>query len=111
MGQWKRIVNEPAGAPMADWAQNIPNDGIIRYLDFLNSEAIFPTSEKALGEILTTKSDEFIKPPAISIAVKSFFGSGLTFSEGEDHKVRDTSRRQNTPGADPSARVATPRDP
>ncbi|KAI9766221.1 MAG: hypothetical protein M1839_004997 [Geoglossum umbratile] len=73
---------------MADWVQTIQNDGMIRYLDIFNSEAILPTSERALAEVLTTKSEEFVKPRAIAKAVRSFFGSGLTFTEGEEHKIQ-----------------------
>jgi hypothetical protein len=98
MGQWKRLFNEPPGVPMADWVQTIPNDGIIRYLDFFNSEAILPTSEAALAEVLTAKSAEFVKPRAITKAVKSFFGSGLTFTEGEEHKVRCASGHPHNGG-------------
>ncbi|KAH0545197.1 hypothetical protein FGG08_000651 [Glutinoglossum americanum] len=88
MGQWKRLFNEPPGVPMTDWMQTIPNDGIIRYLDIFNSEAILPTSEAALAEVLTMKSEEFVKPRAIAKAVKSFFGAGLTFLEGREHKIQ-----------------------
>ncbi|KAH0566078.1 hypothetical protein GP486_000516 [Trichoglossum hirsutum] len=109
MGQWKYIFDLPQGAAMANWIQTVPNDGIIRYLDFLNSEVIFPTSAKALGEILTVKSDEFIKPPAINRAVKDFLGSGLLFSEGEDHKVCGIFRLRNCLETPPQ--VATPIGP
>ncbi|KAH0558821.1 hypothetical protein GP486_004541 [Trichoglossum hirsutum] len=91
MGQWKRLFNEPPGVPMVDWVCTIPNDGIIRYLDIFNSEAILPTSEAALAEILAAKSDEFVKPRAMTKAVKSFFGSGLTFAEGREHKIQRKS--------------------
>ncbi|KAF5878704.1 putative cytochrome p450 97b3 protein [Botrytis fragariae] len=54
-GQWKRISGEPTGQPMLDWIQDVPNDGIIRYLGMLNSERVMVTNAKALSEVLAIK--------------------------------------------------------
>jgi hypothetical protein len=101
MGQWKRLSSEPIGAPMAEWVRTIPNNGLIRYLDIFNIESVLPTSAKALGEILTVKTDEFIKPPRLTRALIHVFGFGLVFTEGEVHKVSGILADDPTGSASP----------
>lgn len=87
-GQFKRIAGEPPGAPHQDWIKNVPNDGLIYYTSLLNAERLFPTSPEALGEVLTTKSYDFIKPAMLRHGIGTILGTGLVFAEGDEHKVR-----------------------
>ncbi|KAI9745454.1 MAG: hypothetical protein M1818_000988 [Claussenomyces sp. TS43310] len=67
---------------------SVPNDGMIRYLGILNSERLLITSPKALNEVLTTKSYEFIKPAQIAQGIGQLLGVGVLLAEGEEHKFQ-----------------------
>ena len=78
---------EPPGAPHQEWIQNLPNDGLIVYTGALNVERILITSPKALAEVLTTKSYDFIKPSVLRNGLGRILGVGLILAEGDEHKV------------------------
>ena len=86
-GQFPRILKEPSGGPFRDWQQNIPNDGLIRYLHLFNSERVFVTSPKALCEVLVAKNYEFVKPSFFRENLGRLLGIGILFAEGDEHKV------------------------
>ena len=46
-----------------------------------------PTSPKALGEVLTSKAYNFVKPRAVTNALERIIGRGLILAEGDEHKV------------------------
>ncbi|TAQ86556.1 hypothetical protein B7494_g5114 [Chlorociboria aeruginascens] len=85
-GQLARIRAEPSGAPMADWVNSIPNNGLMRYLGILNSERIIATSPEALREVLSTNSYDFCKPPELATGLGRILGVGVLLAEGEEHK-------------------------
>ncbi|KAI9702925.1 MAG: hypothetical protein M1836_008139 [Candelina mexicana] len=91
MGQFGRILAETTGEPMREWINEIPNDGIIRYLGIFNSERIMPTNPKAFSEVLTLKSYDFIKPPQLRSGLGRILGIGILLAEGDEHKVIDSS--------------------
>lgn len=86
MGQWSKIVKEPSGIPMRQWINEIPNDGLIRYRHMFNRDRVLVTSPKALGEVLVTKSYDFIKPDFVSTGIGRILGIGVLFAEGDEHK-------------------------
>lgn len=88
MGQFGRISREPTGAPHADWVDQVPNDGLIRYLGIFNSERVLVTSPKGLGEVLTTKSYDFHKPSLIRVGIGRILGIGILLAEGDEHKFQ-----------------------
>jgi cytochrome P450 len=67
---------------------NIPNEGVIRFLGMLNTEHLLIVSAKALGEVLTTKSSDFIKPPHFAVGLGRVLGSGILLAEGDEHKTQ-----------------------
>jgi cytochrome P450 len=71
---------------MRDWIETIPNDGLIKYNHFLNTERVLPTSPKALAEVLVTKNYTFIKPSFFRHNLGRLLGNGILFAEGDDHK-------------------------
>lgn len=73
---------------MIDWVNNVPNDGIIRYLGMFNSERLLVTSPKALSEVLTTKNYDFIKPDQIARGLGRLLGVGILLAEGDEHKTQ-----------------------
>ncbi|KAL8381782.1 hypothetical protein RB595_005850 [Gaeumannomyces hyphopodioides] len=87
-GQQARISKEPTGAPMVDWFNSIPNDGLIRYLSILNLERLAPTSAKALQEILVTKNYDFEKPEDFRHTIGRILGVGILLAEGDEHKAQ-----------------------
>lgn len=68
------------------WCENIPNDGIIRYLDMFNTEILLIVSPTALTEVLVQKPYEFMKPPILVTGLGRILGVGVLLAEGEEHK-------------------------
>jgi cytochrome P450 len=67
---------------------NIPNEGIIRYLGLFNSERIMITTPKALGEVLVTRNYDFVKPVHFRAGLGRLLGIGILLAEGEEHKTQ-----------------------
>lgn len=87
-GHFSIIRRDPSGIPLRTWANQIQNDGLIRYLHLLNKERLLITSPKGLAEILTTKSYDFIKPSLLREGVGQLLGIGILFAEGDNHKLQ-----------------------
>jgi len=64
----------------------VPNNGLIRYNGILNSERLLVTSPKALGEVLTTKSYDFVKPSHLVNFLGRLLGVGILLAEGDEHR-------------------------
>ncbi|KAJ4272064.1 hypothetical protein NW762_000774 [Fusarium torreyae] len=94
MGQAKKIMAEPSGVPMREWATEIPNDGLICYRSFFNQERVVVCSAKALAEVLVTNSYAFPKPSHFRWSIGRILGVGILLAEGEEHKMQ---RRSLTP--------------
>ncbi|KFY26360.1 hypothetical protein V493_04130 [Pseudogymnoascus sp. VKM F-4281 (FW-2241)] len=88
MGQEKILIREPLGGPQRKWVKTIPNDGIIRFLGIFNTECLFITSPKALSEVLTTKSYDFVKPSWFAAVIGRILGIGVLLAEGDEHKFQ-----------------------
>ena len=88
MGQSSRLRREPNGQAelYRVWSEQVPNDGVIRYLDMFNSEILIPVSPKALAEVLVQRPYEFIKPPGLVMGLGRILGVGVFLAEGEEHK-------------------------
>ncbi|KAI4139368.1 MAG: hypothetical protein L6R39_006324 [Caloplaca ligustica] len=95
MGQFTAIRSEPTGTPQRRWINEIPNDGLIRYLNVLNEERLLLTNSKALAEVLVTKNYDFIKPSLVRAGLGRILGIGILLAEGEEHKVLDIIQRKN----------------
>lgn len=72
---------------MEEWINEIPNDGLIRYRGMLNADRLLLTSPRALGEVLTQKSYEFVKPGMLTGPLSRILGVGVLLAEGGEHKV------------------------
>ena len=88
MGQSMNLRRNPNGqaALYRTWSEQLQNNGIIRYLDILNTEILLPVSPKALAEVLVHRPYEFIKPPRLAIGLGKILGIGVFLAEGEEHK-------------------------
>ncbi|KAL8767275.1 MAG: hypothetical protein Q9209_006201 [Squamulea sp. 1 TL-2023] len=86
MGHFFRIIREPIGQPLRRWNNEVPHQGMIRYLDFFNRERLVVLGSRALTEVLVQKSYDFIKPPQFARGIGNILGVGLFFAEGDEHK-------------------------
>jgi hypothetical protein len=87
-GQASKIMAQPSGHPMREWIDEIPNDGLIRYTNWFNSERVLLTNPKTLAEVLSSKNYEFIKPAHFLDIIGRILGIGLLFAEGDEHRTQ-----------------------
>ncbi len=87
-GQWPTLVKEPSGIPMRRWVNEIPNNGLIRYRHLFNRDRLLLTSPKALAEVMTTKSYDFVKPDFMRVGIGQLLGIGVLLAEGDEHKIQ-----------------------
>ena len=88
MGNFFPILKAGPGELLRAWVDEIPNEGVIRYLDFFNLERLAIVSPAALAEVLVHKSYDFEKPGPLRKGISRILGVGLFLAEGETHKVR-----------------------
>ena len=72
---------------MRRWVNEIPNDGLIRYMHLFNAERLLITNPRALAEVLVTKNYDFVKPAMVRNGLGRILGIGVLLAEGEEHKV------------------------
>jgi len=87
-GQASIIMAQPSGHPMREWIDAIPNDGLIRYTNWFNSERVLLTNSKTLAEVLSSKNYEFIKPAHFLDIIGKILGIGILFAEGDEHRTQ-----------------------
>lgn len=68
-------------------ADNIPNNGLLRRIDMLNSETVLVTSLEVVAEFLQQKAGDYTKIPEVRRFLRDMLGDGLVTAEGHDHKV------------------------
>lgn len=90
------MFTESPGVTTRRFAENIPNNGLIRYYGFLNQERLLVTSPRGLGEILVQQGYDFSKTFALKWSIARITGEGLGYAEGEQHKVRYLCPRRST---------------
>ena len=64
-----------------------PRDLLTDTRHLFNRERILLTSPKALAEVLTTNSYDFVKPQHLREGIGQVLGMGILFAEGDEHKV------------------------
>lgn len=57
-------------------------------MSIFNKERLLIASPKALSEVLTTKSYDFIKPYEFSVGIGRLLGVGVLLAEGDEHKFQ-----------------------
>ena len=72
---------------MLKWLHEIPNEGLIKYNFFFNTERVLLTSPNAIRDVLVTKSYDFVKPLEARYALGRLLGVGVLLAEGDEHKV------------------------
>ncbi|KAI4102092.1 MAG: hypothetical protein LQ345_007385 [Seirophora villosa] len=86
MGHFWQMIDAGPGVVLRSWANSVPNNGVIRYLDFFNLERVAVVSPAALAEVLVHKCYDFEKPPQLRKGISRILGMGLFLSEGDVHK-------------------------
>jgi cytochrome P450 len=74
------------GKPHRRWINEIPNDGLIRYLMVGNVERVMLTNPKAIGEALVSKSYDYKKPGLATASLGRLLGVGVLLAEGDEHR-------------------------
>lgn len=86
-GHTKSFFIESPGARCLRWMDEMPDADLIRYYLVGNMERVLVASPKALSEVLTTKSYDFIKPDLARASLERITGNGVLLAEGDEHKV------------------------
>ncbi|KAI4195026.1 MAG: hypothetical protein LQ350_007442 [Teloschistes chrysophthalmus] len=80
--------NEATGKVQQRWANEVPNNGIIRFLHIFNEEWLLITGTKALAEVLTTNNYDFVKPAIFAGGLGKLLGVGVFLAEGNEHRLQ-----------------------
>lgn len=86
-GHFLRIIRQPTGEPLKEWASTIPNDGLIHYRGLFNNPRVMCTNPKSLAEVLTQKPYDFVKPALVRAELGRILGEGVLLAEGDEHKA------------------------
>lgn len=93
MGQFPNEFNGNPGAPLRKWINEVPTNGLIRYLDIFNMERVAVVTPKALADVLVNNCYDFEKPEPLRRGISRILGMGLFLAEGDVHKVEASCRR------------------
>ena len=97
MGQFFIFFREQGGATVRRWVEEVPNDGLIRYLSIFNTEQIAVVSPAALADVLVHNCYDFEKPALLKKGISRILGLGLIMAEGDVHKVSPPCASPVTP--------------
>lgn len=84
---WQMMEARNPGIVLRSWVNGVPNNGLIRYLDFFNLERVAVISPAALADVLVHKCYDYEKPAPLREGISRILGMGLFLAEGEVHKV------------------------
>ena len=87
MGQFRELFKTTPGEPLRRWANEVPNNGLIRYLDMFNLERVAVVKPAALAEVLVHQCYCFEKPRVLRKGIARILGMGPFLAEGDVHKV------------------------
>ena len=88
VGQAYNLFQALPAQRQLSWMRKFPDEPLIRYLSFANTEIIMLNSPQAHKEVLQTQCYSFIKPSFHSRIVGDIAGKGLLFAEGDEHKTQ-----------------------
>jgi hypothetical protein len=87
---WKRSFIEPDTFDFLQWADQVPNDGLIRYFSILNDERLHVTNTQGLVQLLQKDTYLYKKASAQGQLVKFLAGDNVVVAGGNKHKVSHT---------------------
>lgn len=68
--------------------ETIPNNGIIRFRGFLNTENLISTTPSALADVLNSSCYDYVKPPKLQEFLAKVLGWGVLLVDGQEHKYQ-----------------------
>lgn len=87
-GHMDAVFSTPLGRQIAEWMEQVPNDGLLFFRGVLGAEYLVVTSASGLRDVLFTRAYDFEKTSAFRRYTRRFLASGLVVQEGEAHKLR-----------------------
>ncbi|KAI5235505.1 hypothetical protein E4T43_09226 [Aureobasidium subglaciale] len=96
---WTRLFTEPDTSEFRRWANEVPNDGLIRYFGILNDERLHVTNTQGLVQLLQKDAYLYTKPSAQGQLIRFLAGDNVVVSEGQNHK---TVRKGLQPACSPA---------
>jgi hypothetical protein len=94
-------LSMPRGEIPRKWMEEIPNDGLLRFRDLFNGEALIPTSHAMIKAVLNDNSYDYAKQSRTVDTLRPVLGDGLILVEGDVHKFQRKSQSMLVP-FDPS---------
>lgn len=82
------LITQPRGSAYTNHINSIPNNGLIYLRGFRDNGTVLVTSQKALAEVLVTKSYDFQKGKGERDMLRKTLGDGLVVVEGDLHKFQ-----------------------
>ena len=80
--------SKPRGEMSRRWMEEIPNDGLIRFRDLFNGDAVIPTSHAMLKAVVYDNAYDYAKQPRVVEILRTVLGDGLILVEGDVHKFQ-----------------------
>lgn len=80
--------SRPPGEMFKKWANAIPNDGLLRFRGFFNTEFVIPTSHETLKQVIHDNAYDYVKPAPVVEVLRKILGNGLILVEGDVHKFQ-----------------------
>ncbi|KAF4446717.1 hypothetical protein F53441_9650 [Fusarium austroafricanum] len=81
-----RLLHEPKVSELEKWIDELPHQGLIRYLGVFNEERILVASPEAAQDLLFSNVYKTVKPELQWILANNIAGHGLLILEGDQHK-------------------------
>src|SRR5690606_9841796 len=73
---------------LVEWINQVPNDGLVRYLGFLNAERVLVTTPRGCKEVLQTQGYNYIKLPWALEVMGQIAPHGILVAPPKKHRVR-----------------------
>jgi hypothetical protein len=81
-------LSMPRGEMSRKWMEEIPNDGLLRFRDLFNGDAILPTSHAMMKAVVNDNNYDYAKPTRVVDILRTILGDGLILVEGDVHKFQ-----------------------
>jgi cytochrome P450 len=82
------VFSIPLGRQIAEWVNNIPNNGMLWFRGMLGAEYLIVAGAESLRDVLFARAYDFEKTSAFRRYTRRFMASGLVVQEGDAHKSR-----------------------
>ena len=82
------VFSIPLGRQVAEWVNNIPNNGMIWFRGMLGAEYLVVAGAESLRDVLFARAYDFEKTSAFRRYTRRFMAAGLVVQEGDAHKGR-----------------------